>query len=102
MLDIELDGIGALTFRQNGENLRYHFGSSGRFIILRRVLPRDLGEPEWFLMLQTLQNQLVPLLSHHLGYPYGLLGVSGSFPCFVEPQNAVYGAPQALPGCLLV
>ena len=49
MLDIELDGTCSLNFRQNGENLRYHFGSSGRFIILMSVLPRDLGEPGWFM-----------------------------------------------------
>ena len=67
MLDIELDGIGAFTFRQNDENLRYHFGSSGRFFIFMGVLPRDLGEPWWFLRLQTGKFQLVPLLSHHLG-----------------------------------
>ena len=70
MLDIELDEAGSLTFGQNGEIGDMSLGSSGRFIILMRVLPRDLGEPEWFPMVQTLQNQLVLLLSHHLGYPY--------------------------------
>ena len=52
-----------------------------------RVLPRDLGEPGWFVKVQTLQNQLVPLLSHHLGYPYGLLDVLGRFPCFVGAKK---------------
>ena len=75
------------VYHKSGENLRYHFGSSGRFIILMSVLPRDLGEPGWFMTRHRLHFNWSHCLVTILDIRTWIVGLLGSFPCFV-------GAPK--------